>query len=158
MRTESKLPHVYQDFLRERGIPHTLRRDNAKSEQSEAIKKLHRELIIKDEFTEPHQPQQNPAEGGVRELKRRWYRIMNNKNIPRRIWDYGLVWVSETGNLTVSGSRYAHGRTGLEIMTGETPDISEYIDFGFYDWVTCRANAGLGELSHGKWLGVSVNS
>jgi len=43
----------------------------------------------------------------------------------------------------------------LEIITGETPDISEYIDFEFYDWVTFRSNAGLGEVELGKWLGVS---
>jgi hypothetical protein len=40
-------------------------------------------------------------------------------------------------------------------MTRETPDISEYLDFGFYDWATYRTNAGLGEPSIGRWLGVS---
>ena len=38
---------------------------------------------------------------------------------------------------------------------GETPYISEYIYFGFYDWVTYRSNAGLGKLSIGRWIGVS---
>ena len=46
-------------------------------------------------------------------------------------------------------------KTPLEIITGDTPDISEYLDFSFYDWVTYRANLGLGENSLGKWLGVS---
>ena len=46
-------------------------------------------------------------------------------------------------------------RADLKIFTGETPDISEYLDFGFYDWVPYRTNAGLGELSIGKWIGVS---
>ena len=41
------------------------------------------------------------------------------------------------------------------MVTGETPDISEYIDFGFYDWVTYQANCGLGKLSIGRWIGVS---
>ena len=41
------------------------------------------------------------------------------------------------------------------MITGETPDISEYLDFGFYNWVTFRTNAGLGEPSLGRWLGVS---
>ena len=40
-------------------------------------------------------------------------------------------------------------------MTGETVDISEYLDFGFYDWVWFRENAGLGETKLEKWLGVS---
>ena len=47
-------------------------------------------------------------------------------------------------NLTVNSSRYSDGRTPLEIITGETPDQSEYLDFGFYEWVTYRNNSGLG--------------
>jgi hypothetical protein len=43
----------------------------------------------------------------------------------------------------------------MEIITGDTPDISEYLDFEFYDWVVFRSNAGLGEAELGKWLGVS---
>ena len=37
----------------------------------------------------------------------------------------------------------------------KTLDISEYIDFGFYDWVTYRYNAVLEKLSIGRWIGVS---
>ena len=43
----------------------------------------------------------------------------------------------------------------MEIIAGETPDILEYMDFGFYDWVLYRTNAGLGQPELGKWLGVS---
>ena len=65
------------------------------------------------------------------------------------------MWISETGNLAVSSSKYANGKTSIEIITSDTPDISEYIDFSFYDWVTYQSNTGLGELSIGRWLGVS---
>ena len=57
---------------------------------------------------------------------------MLKKKAPERLWNYGLVWISKTGNLSVSGSRYASGRTPLEYITGETPKISEYLDFTFY--------------------------
>ena len=80
---------------------------------------------------------------------------MVRKKVPKRLWDYLTVWICETGNLSVSSSKYAHGRTSLEIITGETPDISEYLDFGFYDWVVYRSNAGMGEPSLGRWVGVS---
>ena len=43
----------------------------------------------------------------------------------------------------------------MEYITGETPDISAYLDFGFYDWVVFSTNAGLGESQLGRWLGVS---
>ena len=41
MKTESEFPEVYKDFLRERGIPHTLQKDNAKSKNSAAVKEIH---------------------------------------------------------------------------------------------------------------------
>ena len=55
----------------------------------------------------------------------------------------------------VNSSKYSDGRVPLEIITGDTPELSEYMDFGFYDWVTFRNNAGMGEAELGRWLGVS---
>ena len=40
-------------------------------------------------------------------------------------------------------------------MTGETTDISEYLDFGFYDHVSYKENDGIGMTAIGKWIGVS---
>ena len=47
------------------------------------------------------------------------------------------------------------GRTPLEMVTGETPDISEYLDFTLYDWYWYHENTGLGELKLGIWLSAS---
>ena len=47
------------------------------------------------------------------------------------------------------------GRTPIELVTCETVDIFEYLDFGFYDQVWYHENAGLGERLSGRWLGVS---
>jgi hypothetical protein len=80
---------------------------------------------------------------------------MLKKQVPRRLWDYGILWECETGNVTVNSSRYAEQRTPLEIITGETPNISEYLDFGIYDWITFKTNAGLAPPVLGRWLGVS---
>ena len=57
---------------------------------------------------------------------------MTKKNVPKRLWDFGLVYKSEIL------SRMAHGndrQTGYEEVTGQTPDISEWLDFEFYDLV-----------------------
>jgi hypothetical protein len=40
-------------------------------------------------------------------------------------------------------------------VTGETPDTFEHLDFGFYDHVSYKENAGLGTAAIGRWLGVS---
>jgi hypothetical protein len=47
------------------------------------------------------------------------------------------------------------GACPLQDVTGKTPDISEYLDFGFYDHVIYKENAGLGATAIGRWLGVS---
>jgi hypothetical protein len=62
--------------------------------------------------------------------------------VPARLWDYGFVWVCEIGNICANISKYAEGRTPIEIITGKTPNISEYLDFEFYDWVMYQSNAG----------------
>jgi hypothetical protein len=58
MKTESEFADVYLDFIRKYGIPSALKRDNAKSEMSQRVKDIHRDLIIADQWTEPHSPWQ----------------------------------------------------------------------------------------------------
>ena len=46
------------------------------------------------------------------------------------------------------------GGVPLDNITGETEDISDYLDFGFYDRVWFHENSELGERGLGRWLGV----
>ena len=64
-------------------------------------------------------------EGEIREIKKIWYRIVLKNNVEKRLRYYSLIWICETVNLSVSSLQYASGRTPLEYITGETPDISE---------------------------------
>ena len=73
----------------------------------------------------PLRPNENPAEGFIRKLNKRWYLIMFKNKVLERLWDYGLVWINETGNSSVLSSRYARGKTPSEYITGEIPDISD---------------------------------
>jgi hypothetical protein len=114
-----------------------------------------RRYEVKYHVSGPRRPNENPAKQGIRELKKNWYRLMLKKKVPTRLWDYGFSWVCETDNVGANMSKYAEGRMPLEIITGETPDISEYLDFDFYDLVLYRSNASLGEVEVAKWLGVS---
>ena len=56
---------------------------------------------------------------------------------------------------TTGSSGYLHYCTSLEEVTGETPDISEYLAFVFYDWCWYNGNSGIGETKLVKWMGVS---
>ena len=98
---------------------------------------------------------QNPVEGCIREIRRKWYREMIRKRVPQEFWDYGCSWVSETSSLTHTSAGDLNGNIPITNVTGETPDISEYLDFGFYDEVWWKDNAGLSPDEPGRWLGVS---
>ena len=54
-----------------------------------------------------------------------------------------------------STSGHLNAHTPLEQLTGKIPDISEYLNFLFYDLCLYNNNAGLGETKLGRWLGVS---
>jgi hypothetical protein len=46
MKAEWEFLDVYLDFIRKYGIPSALRRDDAKSEMSQRVKDIHRDIII----------------------------------------------------------------------------------------------------------------
>ena len=56
---------------------------------------------------------------------------------------------------TSSDAMDLKGWTPLERIPGDTVDISEYLDSGFYDWCWYHENAGLGPTKLGRWLGVA---
>lgn len=105
--------------------------------------------------TPPHRPNQNPAETVIRELRKRWYRAIFRTNCPRALWNYGLPHFARLMQITATNAAGLDGRTPIEAITGETPDISEYLDFAWYDWVWFKENAGLGVPKLGRFLGIA---
>jgi hypothetical protein len=87
MKTESEFADVYLDFIRKYGIPSAFRRDDAKSEMSQSVKDIHRDLITADQWTEPHSPWQNPAElNGVKYLKSHAQVLLDRTGAPDNLW------------------------------------------------------------------------
>jgi hypothetical protein len=86
-KTESEFPDVYLDFIRQYGIPSALRCDNAKSEMSQCVRKIHRDLVISDKWTETHSPWQNPAElNGIKYLKSDAQVLLNRTGALDTMW------------------------------------------------------------------------
>ena len=104
---------------------------------------------------EPDRHNQNLYKGVIREVRHKWFRTMIRNRVPRRLWDYGMRWVCETMQRTSTQSGGLAGCKPIESVTGETVDISEFLDFEFYDRVWYHKNAGLCEIFHSGWLGVS---
>jgi hypothetical protein len=103
MKTESEFADVYLDFIRKYGIPSALQRDNAKSEMSQRVKDIHRDLIIADQWTEPHSPWQTSAElNGVKYLKSHAQVLLDRTGAPDNLWFLAQDYLSHVHNLSAN--------------------------------------------------------
>ena len=157
MDSKSKAGDALKTFCTEFGVPDKLTFDGSKEQTGKGTEFMRqiRRNDINFHVIEPELHNQNPAEGVIREIRRKWFRIMVRKRVPRKLWDYGMRWVCEVMNITYTTAGSMDGCIPQEKVTGETCDISEYLDFGFYDKVWFHDNAGLGPQRAGRWLGVS---
>ena len=155
----NKVAEALTDFAQDVGIPTDLRCDLAPEVTGRHTKFQEevRRLKVRMTYSETGRSNQNhKAELEIRELKRRWRRKMIDKQVPKRLWDYGLRHAAAIMKLIPRGS---NGRTGYEEVTGITPDIAEWIDFDFYDrvWYWDKKHPGITEEERklARWLGVS---
>ena len=144
-------------FIRDYGAPDAMIMDGSgeQTKPGTAFQAILRKNKIVSVVTPPHRPNYNPAETVIRELRKRWYRAIFRTNCPRALWNYGLPHFAKLMQLTASNAANLNGKTPLGAITGETPDISQYLDFGWYDWVWFKENAGLDVPRLGRFLGIA---
>ena len=68
-------------------------------------------------------------------MKRKMRHLMKTKLTPVVHWDYCWTYVSELRSLTATNNIFFNGETPFAKVHGYTPDISEFLTFGRYDWV-----------------------
>ena len=81
--------------------------------------------------TEPYSPWENKAEIVIKIIKGKAKRRIFQSNMSKRVWDFGMVCEAEIYSRTAGKD----GRTSLERLTGDTIEISECLEFEFYDLV-----------------------
>jgi hypothetical protein len=135
VQKSSQVLETLKKFVDDVGIPERLRADQA-PEVVGAHTEFQNEIWhiqTKMSFAEPGRSNQNHyVELEIRELKGRFRRKMIEKGVHKRMWDFGL---RHTAEIMQRMSRGPDGRTGYEQVTGNTPDISKWLDFDFYDLV-----------------------
>ncbi|HEY8522855.1 MAG TPA: hypothetical protein VIL14_03760, partial [Nitrososphaeraceae archaeon] len=95
IKGKGEFPKVYKEFIREHEAPSALRRDNAKEEQSETVKEINREYMVKDQLTEPYHPQQNPVESNaIRYLKGQVSHLLDMTGAPDSLWYMATQYVA----------------------------------------------------------------
>ena len=155
MRKQTDAAQSLHDFANDVGAPAVLITDDAPLLQGSQSKHatMARHLNISLRATEPGTQRQNKFELETRIFSRRWKGMMAELNVPKRLWDYALEHEAKILSMTARG---ADGIPGLEKLTGERTDITEYLDFGFWDRVWFQDDpGGSTPPTLGRWVGVA---
>ena len=146
MDSKSKTDDALKVFCGDFGVPYNLTFNGSKEQtgKNTTFMKEIRKHNINYHASEVDMHNENPVEGIIREIRRKRFRTMVRRRVPRSLWDYGMVWCSEIISLIHSSAAFMTSGIPREYITGETENILEYLDFGFYEKVWYKANAGLG--------------
>ena len=94
---ESLAGDALKEFITDYSVPDKIIMDGAgeqtgnRSTFMEQVRKHHIDYHV----TEPERYNQSRVEGVIREIRKKWFRVMTKKYVPKRLWDYGLRWVVE---------------------------------------------------------------
>ena len=115
MESKGMAGDALKQFIADFGVPDQIICDGSKEQTKrgttfmEQVRKHHIDLHT----TEPGRYNQSKVEGVIRELRKSWFRTMHRKRVPKRLWDYGLMWVSEVRVRTSSDAMDLKGRPHL---------------------------------------------
>jgi hypothetical protein len=107
--------------------------------------------------SEPYSPWQNRTEVEIRELKKNVHRLISRTQTPKQLWDFCTLYTTDLRNHLVRPLQQQHGRTPYEILTGKTPDISEFLEFQWYQPVWYYEPTAFPELRKhlARWIGAA---
>ena len=145
-------------FIEDVGIPQTIVTNNAPELTQGEWKVVCQKHHIEQRETVPYSPWSNLAEAAVRETKKSITRKTRKTRSPKRLWCYCGELVTAIRRLT---AQKESGRSPEEQVTGDTPDISAYAMFGWYElvWYLDPSKDFPNEKKMlGRWLGVSESS
>eukprot|EP01082_Thalassiosira_pseudonana_P011515 g10091.t1 g10091 contig4:1200994-1201527(-) len=135
MRQKSQAHEALSVLFSREGVPNAIVTDDAKEMQKGKFAQKCRDADTDLRQLEPFTPWANAAEREIKELKRGAGRKLISSKCPKRFWDY--CFNSNLLKLPLHIFKL-DGRVPEALVSGETPDISEYCDFAWYQWVMYR--------------------
>jgi hypothetical protein len=149
------------DLLHHRdGVPDTMVVDGAAEFVENPYKKKARRAGSHFKQTELYSPWQNAAEGTIRELKKGSGRKLIVAKSPKRLWDDCLELEAYIKSHSAHDIYGLKGEVPETIMMGQTPDISPFAEYEWYQWVKYYDETS--KYPHdryvlGKYLGPSLD-
>ena len=148
LKSKENFPSALEDIIRKRGAMNLLISDGSKEQTSQRVKDILRSLQIKDWQSEASYQHQNFAERVWKHLKGNVNFMMNLRNVPANAWLLCAQWCADVMNHTAQES--LGWKPPLQVLTGQTVDISILLQFCFWDvvYITC-----LKSKSHNNQIG-----
>ena len=158
LKRKAQVGRSLMSFIQDVGVPRDLVTDGAKEENSGEWEETQKKFRIRQHTTEPYSQWQNRAEYDIGELKRMMSHHRRQTNCPKRLWCYLGKWCAAIKRLTARQGT-SDCRVPSELRLGDTPDISEYAQFDWYQYVWFIQPAGdhLDRKVLARFVGVASN-
>ena len=143
MKQKSEAGFALKELIQDVGIPKHLHTDGAKELTLGTWKQICKETGIQTTQTEAHSQWQSRTEIEIRELKRHVRRLTSRSQTPTVLWDFCCQYVVELRNRIACLLLQLHGHTPYKMITGNTPDISKFLEFTWYQPVWYYALPGI---------------
>ena len=157
MQKKSNAPDTLVQLAHEKGVPTHFVMDNAKEQTMGEFRRKCRSFGCHVRQTDTYSPWQDEAESGIRELKRGTGRSMVTTQTPRKLWDHCHEWKAKVISRTARGHYKLQSQVPESILTGQTEDISNLAEYGWYEWVKFHDYISK-EETLGRWLGPADES
>ena len=163
IKSQKQFINTLYDNIRSRGAMTTLITDGGRYEVSKKVADLLRSVFIKQYESEPYHQHQNKAEQRYGVVKRYINTLMNLTGAPAHCWLLCLLYVCSLLNATASPA--LGGLTPLQTLTGQVPDVSQFLHFSFWEPVYYKVDENEPEHrfpsqsneKRGHWVGFADN-
>ncbi len=160
MCTESKGPHTLDDFAWEEGVPSIMQSNNLRMQRwGTSWLKCMGDWLCQTEFTELYHPQQNPAKLCTAKWLKQNSQILHQcTGAPKSAWLYACQYMVGIHNITLDET--LNWITPWQKRHMNTPDISAYLQFHFYEcvhYLDPDDKLPSTKYKPAQWLGVAHN-
>jgi len=154
MKARSEAGDTLDMFVQEnQWIPQVIVTDGAMEQVGGTWPEIRKKWGIRQRLTEPYSPWQNRAESSVYEIKKAIKRMTRRSGSPKRLWNYLGEHVAAIRRLTAHDFYGLDGQVPEALYRGGIADISEYIQFDWYQYVWYFDQHK--EKHLGRWIGVA---
>ena len=138
MSTKINAHHSTNNLFNNNGAPSKIVMYGAKQQVVGKFTETFQDATVQVQQLKYNTPRANRSEGAVRENKRSARRAMKKSYFPKKLCYYCAELQAKVRCHTAHDIPTLNGQVPDTMVTGNTADISELVEFGQYQWVYYR--------------------